>query len=139
MDEINIALNEHNQIVSPQFHDSKISKFVFLDDEVKLYFKLVDGECLCVSFAGQLLLLCDDLREGNIVFEIIVETGELEDYALLNKLYWISDDSEDEPGRKHLEAMIGLIKAKEMKVVRISSSYGFEITMVCKNISVSKT
>ena len=69
----------------------------------------------------KLLLLCDGLRQGNIIFEVVVESGELEDYALLNKLYWVSDGSEDEPGRKHLDSMVSMIKAKEMKMVRISS------------------
>jgi hypothetical protein len=138
MEEIKIALNEHSQIISPQFHDSEISKIIFLDDEVKIYFKLVNGESLCASFAGKLLLLCDGLREGNIISEIVIESGELEDYTFLNKLYWISDGSEDEPERKYLDSMISMIKAKEMKVVRINPSYGCEIIMVCHSISVSR-
>ena len=52
MEEIKIVLNEQNQIVSPQFHDSEINKIIFLDDEVKIYFQLVNRENLCVSFSG---------------------------------------------------------------------------------------
>lgn len=138
MEEIKIVLNKDKQIVSPQFHDSEISKIVFLDDEVKIYFKPVNREGLCVSFAGKLLLLCNGLREGNIILEITIESGELEDYSLLNQLYGISDDSKDEPGRKHLDTMIKMIKAEEMKMVRIIPSYGCEIVMVCNSISTSK-
>jgi len=98
----------------------------------------VNGEGFCVSFAGKLLLLCDGLRQGNIILEIVVESGELEDYALLNKLYRISDDTEDAPGRKYLDTMKSMIKAKEMKMVRINPSYGCEIVMVCNSISVSR-
>jgi hypothetical protein len=109
-----------------------------LDDEVKIYFKPATQENLCVSFSGKLLLLCDGLRQGNIILEIVVESGELEDFTSLNKLYGIFGDSEDEPGRKYLNSMINMIKAKEMKMVRISSSYGCEIVMVCNSISVSR-
>ena len=138
MEEIKIVFDEHNQIVSPQFHDSEISKIIYLDDELKIYFKLVSEEDLCVSFSGKLLFLCEGLSEGNIISEIFIESGESENYACLNKLYWISDGSEDELRRKHLDSMISMIKAKEMKMVRISSSCGYKITMVCKSIAVSR-
>ncbi len=113
----------------PDFHDAKLSGLVLSpNNQCTLLITAESGEFHRVVLTGVEWLRADDFREGNIILDVTVQTGESVKKA--DVLFALSIDDE----KRHLpffDAIIGRITRGELVLVQINPSYGCVFSCLC--------
>ena len=130
-----VELGSQNQITKPNLHDSNITKIEFLEDSVAFYFKLVTDQTCCIEFSGEVYLRCDNVLEGNIIFDVVVHPAGDACMEWVEDVNSFSFKEVGEQQKLHYETTLKKFQDGELKLVSINPSYGCEGIITCKNIT----
>lgn len=121
----------------PSFHDGLLCGLSVTETTATLSLVEVDGRRWSVELTGVRLLKADDFRQGNIVLDLELVTGEPPPRAWLEKLL-----PAPHPGvaaayhdahRSHIEELEAGIAAGALTFVVLSPSYGCELLAICES------
>lgn len=120
----------------PAFHDGLLCGLSVAETTATLSLVEVDGRRWAVELMGVRLLKADDFRQGNIVLDLAVVTGELPPHGWLEKLLPAPDPEVaaryHDAHRSHIEELEAGIAAGALTLVVLSPSYGCELWAICE-------
>lgn len=105
----------------PSFHDSRFNGFrIGADKQVQLYLTTVERESFVLVLAGVDALTLNDVRQGNIIFDLVIRSGHELTVSDIEYVYGIRNTPTD-AGRL-LQTAID----KGLQLLEINPSYGAE-------------
>lgn len=120
------------QVVTPSVHDAKLLGVMLLEsNRVRALLGLTDGSQVSLLFSGVERLRMDDFRQGNIVLDVSVLSGEAVSANDIAYAYGI----DQEPQRTtFLKKMLEEVRAKNLISVTLNPSFGAGFTCLCSNV-----
>ena len=132
----------------PDFHDARLISFAWSANEVRAGFRSIDDAVSNVQIIGVSQLRVNDLREGNVVDEVVVfGAGDLanREQVVRDWLEYLVCGSEllpDNPAYVMLDEairkLIAAIASGEVSLFSISSSYGCTMACVFKELRLAQ-
>jgi len=105
----------------PSFHDGTFDGFrIGEDKEVQLYLTTVKRESFVLVLEGVEVLILTDIRQGNIILNLVIRSGHELTISDIEQVYGMSDNP---------KVAGNLLKAaveKEFQLLEIDPSYGAE-------------
>lgn len=114
-------------------HDANLNSIELLkDDRIKLGLSDDENKTRHVIFAGVKSLICNNFREGNIVFEMDELPFNSIDKNIVESVLGISEgDSSD-----YVKKILSEIHSGSLKIIRIRPSYGADIIILCEGFTL---
>lgn len=113
----------------PSFHDARLSGFVLLPTRrCSLFVTTEDDKSYRIVLLGVERLRADDFREGNIILDLTVQSGQAVEKA--DVLFALSMDDEN----RHpdfFNSIMERIHRSELLLVQINPSYGCVFSCLC--------
>jgi len=129
-----IELSKHGGIINPNLHDADlIGIFISEKDCILILARDVTGTVFCVAFTGVEAFHGEDLREGNIIFDIAVQTATSVSREDIVDLYRLAHDPN---ATAVFEGIAKRISENELMLVRLNPSLGCEFVCTCTGISL---
>ncbi|MET4728554.1 hypothetical protein ABIE09_002364 [Lysobacter enzymogenes] len=127
------VLIQDGQVVSPAIHDANIVGMACLEDKsAAIAMNLLDGSRINLIFEGVKYLRANNFREGITVLYAEITVG---DEISIDDIVPLYDNVSPAMRDGTLQTMVANIHSEGLMVVSLSSSYGVELTCVCKEIS----
>jgi hypothetical protein len=113
----------------PTFHDGRLAGFVLLPDKRCCLFVVTeDNKFYRVVLLGVEWLRADDFREGNIILDLTVQSGNSVQKA--DVLFALSIDNENRHP-SFFSAIMERIYRNELLLVQVDPSYGCVFSCLC--------
>jgi hypothetical protein len=120
-------------LVSPSLHDANLWKIELKEPStVILSFRDQAGSVHEMTLVSVEYLKCDDFREGNIVLEVTEADPAHIDVSALRKLLHLREDETN----LQLQSILDNIRSGTRKFIKVTPSYGSEITCLCGDFSL---
>lgn len=120
----------------PSFHDGLLCGLSVTETTATLSLVEVDGRRWSVELTGVRHLKADDFRQGNIVLDLEVVTGEPPPPRWLEKLlpapHPEAAAQHHDAHRSHVDEVSAGIAAGALMLVVLSPSYGCELWAICE-------
>ena len=120
----------------PAFHDGLLCGLSVAETTATLALVEVDGRRWTVELTGVSYLKADDFRQGNVVLDLAVVTGEPPPRAWLEQLLPAPHPevaaAYHDAHRAHLDELEAGIAAGALTLVVLSPSYGCELLAICE-------
>lgn len=120
----------------PSFHDGLLCGLSVTETTATLSLVEVDGRRWSVELTGVRYLKADDFRQGNIVLDLEVVTGEPPPPRWLEKLLPAPHPkvaaTYHDAHRSHIKGLEADIAAGVLTLVVLSPSYGCELWAICE-------
>ena len=133
---LDCKMDDANTVITPQLHDSNLTKLEFFQDNIVLSFILESKKVINIHLIGIVDIMCNNLRKGNIVLDVTASTGSDTDFYLLDKLF-TKPKVNNPKFESYLCSLKNKILQNELYVVQLNPSYGCEIIALCENIKYS--
>ncbi len=131
----NIVLSPDGVINNPNVHDAKLVGIFFPADKVVLLvIKGILSVIHCIALNGVERFRAEDLREGNIILDITVVSGDAVNSSDVSYVLGLINDSTHE---RFLINTMERFRSKELLLVKINPSYGATCICMCTNIELS--
>ena len=131
-------LNVDGEVTSPPLHDSELISVNTDDSIVSLLFKLDDGSNVYCYLNDTEQFVCNNFRQGNIVLDLTVITGDLLSDELKFKIFPASR-VKNEKFDRYIESINNKLQKNELIIIQLNPSYGCEITAICSSISFNSS
>lgn len=127
-----ITYSDAGEIVVPEVHDAKVRGLLVTNDS-RLLVSIAgtDGSNKCLVFYGVERLRCDDFRQGNIILDVTVSSGESIDIDDLAYVYGV-----EKSNAPFLQSSMDRLQAQNRLVVRLNPSYGCSLVGICQSLTV---
>ncbi len=127
-----ITYSDAGEIVVPEVHDAKVRGLLVTNDNRLLVSVAgTDGSNKCLVFHGVERLRCDDFRQGNIILDVTVSSGESIDIDDLAYVYGV-----EKSNAPFLQSSMDRLQAENRLVVRLNPSYGCSLVGICQSLTV---
>lgn len=103
--------------------------------DLLLFFTSEDGQDFTLRLQGVEQFLCNEFREGNIVFDIVIESKDRFDRNALRKLLELGKNRSSSA----LESYAERLSEGEIILLTVTCSYGCEILCVCRGFHLERT
>jgi hypothetical protein len=105
--------------VLPDFHDGYFDGiWLAANNRAHLFLRTVNGESFVMALDGVKAIVLNELKEGNIIFDLVFRNTENIVYADMEALYGVGSDKQ--PLVRALEAAT----AERLQILELNSSYG---------------
>jgi hypothetical protein len=126
--------DDADTIIEPILHDSNLVKIDFCDKKnIKLSFKVVEGDVITMHLIGVEEFVCDEVRQGNIVLDLTISSGRNAPMEKLNRLFK-KPKYEHEKHAFFLENIKQKIFNKELSILELNPSYGCKLIALVHSI-----
>lgn len=117
-------------VILPEVHDGELRKIEIPGDKsFTLTFETIDGNVKVLTLQDVAHLRCNNLLQGNIVFDIQkIEAPSLDDLARVTTM----ETSVSEKGRDYLRDQQKAVQRGEILFLRMESSYGCVLDVLCR-------
>jgi hypothetical protein len=117
-------------VILPEIHDGELRRIdIPGDDSLTLTFETINREVRTITLEGVEHFRCDNLLQGNIVFDIQrIEDPSLDDLARVTGM----DSAVSEKGRGHLRDKQLAVRQGELQFLTLRSSYGCSLAVLCR-------
>ena len=129
-----VVISESGEVVHPSLHDAQVRGYLLCANAtLMLPFESSDGVRHCLVLRDVERFRADDFRQGNIILDVTVSSGETIEIADVAYAYGI------ELIESHflLQTMESLMREKQL-IVRINPSYGCVAVCICRSIEVEE-
>ena len=127
-----ITYSDAGEIVVPEVHDAKVrGLLVTNDNRLLVSIAGTDDSNKCLVFHGVERLRCDDFRQGNIILDVTVSSGESIDIDDLAYVYGV-----EKSNAPFLQSSMDRLQAENRLVVRLNPSYGCSLVGICQSLTV---
>ena len=122
-------------VILPEVHDGELRRIEIPGDKsFALTFETLDKEVRSLTLEGVEHLRCNNLLQGNIVFDIQqLENPSLADLARVTSM----ETAASEKGRDYLRDMQKAIQQGELLFLRLESSYGCMLDALCRSYTTA--
>lgn len=127
-----IVYTDAGEIFEPKIHDSRLRGLLLTNDNrlfVSIFGANLGNKCLVLH--GVEKLRCDDFRQGNIVLDVTVSSGDSIEIDDLAYAYGV-----DKSNAPFLHGSMDRLQAQKSLVVRLNSSYGCSFVSICQSLTV---
>lgn len=118
-------------VILPEIHDGELRKIEIPGDEsLTLTFETINKKARTITLEGVERFRCDNLLQGNIVFNIRrIEDPSLDDLARVTGM----DSPVSEKGRDFLRDKQLAVRQGELQFLTLQSSYGCALDVLCRS------
>jgi hypothetical protein len=119
----------------PHFHDGAVNSLSLKDNSVlEIGIANVNNEMYKLMLNGLDRLRCFDFRQGNIILDVSVVSGESPDKSALRYLLDLKEDEASDFLLDRLEK----IERGILTFVNITPSYGCEVLALCSDVRLER-
>ena len=120
---MNINYSSDGVLMSPEFHDGYLKGIMLeANDQLSLHCEDIDGNRGHLLIPNLVSLRSDNFRQGNIIFEFRVYSGEQIPRRLIAKVEYFVEPVEDSINKRVSE-----IAQNGWSLLELGSSYGCEL------------
>jgi hypothetical protein len=122
-------------VILPEIHDGELRKIEIPGNgTLSLTFETIDRVTHSLRLEGVERFRCDNLLQGNIVFDIQrIEDPSLDDLARVTSM----EDRNSEKGRNFLRDQQTAVRQGELMFLRLESSYGCVMDALCRGFRIA--
>lgn len=140
-----IATDEASSLVDPSLHDAEFIGLLEIGkhQNMLLFAQPESTNRIALLLSGVVLLRADNFCEGNIVLDVVVETGNQPNLLAmrdgLEKLHEFADIKVEQTRisvRSVIDKQIAKVQAGEFLILTIAPSYGCELVALCERMEV---
>jgi hypothetical protein len=125
--EVNPIVNEHGELVYPNFHDAKLLLIENTENETHFEFELVSGDTIRMIFLGIKAMVCNSFWKQNIVLDITIDTKRKVNENSLNKVFIQGERGLNGKMKKFQEHIL----QGSLSLVEINPSCGCHANILC--------
>ena len=117
----------------PTFHDGSFDGvWISADNMVQLFLTTVDHKRFTVVLDGVKAMHLENVREGNIVFDVsLIDTGQLTERHI-ESLYELSNVARD----RQIATLLASARQEGLRMLEMTTSYGAEGVVLFKGIEL---
>jgi hypothetical protein len=142
--DIPISIDDNGFLRSPNLHDGFLDGILLAgENRATVLLRTVAGQSFSMQIIGVEALVCNDFRQGNIIFDVQIVSRVVASEDTLGHLFVpphpdAALEFHDEH-KRFLGRQISRIKDGELKLVSIESSYGCNLKALCQDITISSS
>jgi len=117
----------------PNFHDGHFDGFwIGSNKELHLFLRTNHGESFTIALRGVDALTLSEIKQGNIIFDIVLRSGEQLTGSDIEELFGV------EAGTSHTSALLKTKSGMGLQVLEINASYGAHGLVLFQTIDVEQ-
>lgn len=121
-----LVFDENGSLSEPMLHDAVLYRIDFGGKHVALHCRAPDGQAIGIELRGVAHLFSTGLAEQNILLDVCLE----EDAEVFSQALGRILPGEGEAQKRYRTAVLEKLQKGELKLIRLSPSYGGEIMVL---------
>lgn len=131
---------ENNLLIEPDLHDGNVTGIDWGDKSLTLRMQAVEGKQFTFRFAGVKAFLGTDFREGNCIYDIIIERKAVPQMdnieVLCHKPNPAVSEYYQKKHRDYNQKIIDAVVAGELEIFSMHCSYGCDIRILYEKLEI---
>lgn len=125
--------NASGTIVRPSLHDGSFAGLILDEGKARILLADAEGQHFALHLRGVERLRAEDVREGNIVLDVVIRRCDQSEQGAIAYLLGIEPvDRDPEPVARWLSKA----ETEKMLIVELNPSHGCSLTALCRDVEI---